>query len=152
MSTKITAKQIMTSKVIVANTATKPSQILEFFNSMKIHHLPVAENDKLLGIVSISDLVKVLTKELSGNVSMTEIDAKYTVGDIMTKNVTSVNENATLEEMLEIMGEGKFQALPITEDGNIVGIVSNRDLVRVYDWEKNHGEGSYSSGGAGFGI
>jgi CBS domain-containing protein len=83
---------------------------------------------------------------------MTEIDAKYTVGDIMTKNVTSVNENATLEEMLEIMGEGKFQALPITEDGNIVGIVSNRDLVRVYDWEKNHGEGSYSSGGAGFGI
>jgi signal-transduction protein with cAMP-binding, CBS, and nucleotidyltransferase domain len=50
------------------------------------------------------------------------------------------------------MGEGKFQALPITEDGNILGIVSNRDLVRVYDWEKNHGEGSYSSGGAGFGI
>lgn len=154
MSTKIKAKEIMTKKVIVGNIANKPSQLIEFMNSSKIQHLPITENDKLVGIVSINDLFKLISKEseASNNVSFTTLDEKYSVGNFMTKNVKSVGEEATLEEILEILSEGSFQALPVTENGEIRGIISNRDIVRVYDWEKNHKDGQYSSSGAGFGI
>lgn len=154
MSTKILAKQIMTKKVIVANTSNKPSQLIEFMTSYKIQHLPISENDKLVGIVSINDLFKLVAKESanSNNVSYSNLDEKYSVGDFMTKNVTSVGENATLEEILDILSIGNFQAIPVTENGDIRGIISNRDIVRVYDWEKNHREGNYSSDQAGFGV
>lgn len=154
MSTKIIARDIMTKKIIVGNTSNKPSQLIEFMNSSKIQHLPITENDKLVGIVSINDLLKLVSTEsaTSANVSFSNLDAKYSVGDFMTKDVTSVSENATLEEILAILGAGSFQALPVTENGAIIGIISNRDVVRVYDWEKNHGQGNYSSSGAGFGI
>lgn len=154
MSTKIKAKEIMTKKVIVGNISNKPSQLIEFMNTSKIQHLPITENDKLVGIVSINDLFKLVSKEseASNNVSYTNLDEKYSVGNFMTKNVKSVGEEATLEEILEILSEGSFQALPVTENGEIRGIISNRDIVRVYDWEKNHKDGQYSSSGAGFGI
>lgn len=154
MSTKILAKDIMTKKVIVANIANKPSQLIDFMTSYKIQHLPITEGEKLVGIISINDLFNLISKEssASGNVSYQSIDEKHHVADFMTKNVVVVGENTTLEELLKLLGEGKFQALPVVENGEIRGIISNRDLVRVYDWEKNHGEGQYSSGGAGFGI
>lgn len=154
MSTKILAKDIMTKKVIVINGNNKPSQLIDFMNTSKIQHLPVEENNALVGIVSINDLLKLVATEsaTSGNVSYAQLDEKYKVSDFMTKNVTSISESTELEEMLRILGEGKFQAIPVTENGAIVGIVSNRDLVRVYDWEKNHKSGTYSSGGAGFGV
>ena len=154
MSTKIKAKEIMTKKVIVGNTSNKPSQLIEFMNTSKIQHLPITENDQLVGIVSINDLFKLISKESesSSNVSYSTLDEKYKVGDFMTKNVKSVGEEATLEEILDILSMGNFQALPVTENGEIRGIISNRDIVRIYDWEKNHREGHYSSSGAGFGI
>ncbi len=77
---------------------------------------------------------------------------KFELGDIMTKNPVTVTPETSLEDLLKILGDGQFQALPVVEDGKIKGIVTNKDLVRVYDWEKNHTEGVYSNSTPGSGV
>lgn len=66
MSQKILASQIMTSNVVVANLNNKFSQVMEFFTTYKVQHLPVAFDDKLLGILSVNDMASYLG---NGNVS-----------------------------------------------------------------------------------
>jgi len=154
MSTKIITQDIMTQKVIVANIHNKPSQLLEFFTEYKVQHLPVTENDALIGIVSINDILRFIKENFQNDASinLNQLDEKFELGDIMTKNPVTVTPNTSLNDLLKVLGDGKFQALPVVEDGKIKGIVTNKDLVRVYDWEKNHTEGVYSSGSPGSGV
>ncbi len=154
MSTKIKTQDIMTQKVIVANIHNKPSQLLEFFTEYKVQHLPVTENDTLIGIVSINDMLRFIKNHLQNDASFNsnQLDEKFELGDIMTKNPVTVTPETSLEDLLKILGDGQFQALPVVEDGKIKGIVTNKDLVRVYDWEKNHTEGIYSTSSPGSGI
>jgi CBS domain-containing protein len=154
MSTKIKTQDIMTQKVIVANIHNKPSQLLAFFTEYKVQHLPVTENDTLIGIVSINDMLRFIKNHLQNDASFNsnQLDEKFELGDIMTKNPVTVTPETSLEDLLKILGDGQFQALPVVEDGKIKGIVTNKDLVRVYDWEKNHTEGVYSNSTPGSGV
>jgi len=53
----------------------------------------------------------------------------------MTRNPTVVTVDDTLETVISILAEGKFQAVPVTKDGLLHGIVTNKDLVRIYKWQ-----------------
>lgn len=133
MEEKIKISQLMTRKVIVANLQNKFSEVLQFFNDTNINHLPVTFDDALLGIISIKDLLKYVSTELkSGNtVTLEALDAKFKLEDIMTKSPVYVHPDNLVTDAIEILSEGKFQALPVLEEGKIVGIVTNKDIVRL---------------------
>ena len=129
----IKVANLMTRKVVVANLNNKFSQVVQFFTDTNINHLPIAEDDVLLGIISIKDVLKFVGQELSSGKSLTaaDLDAKFSLDAIMTKNPVFVHPNDLIEKAIEILSEGKFQALPVVEDGKIVGIVTNKDIVRL---------------------
>jgi CBS domain-containing protein len=133
MEEKIKVSQLMTKNVVVANLQNKLSQVLQFYTDTNIQHLPVTFDNVLLGIVSIKDVLKYLSTELkSGNpVSLSELDAKFKLEDIMTKSPVYVHPDDLVEKAIELLSEGKFQALPVVEEGKIVGIVTNKDIVRL---------------------
>jgi acetoin utilization protein AcuB len=83
----------------------------------RIHHLPVLDGGKLVGIVTESDLVK----------SATDIS---TVGKVMTV-VEEVDASAALGDALEAMSERERDAVVVTRDGSIEGIFTAMDAVRV---------------------
>ena len=56
-------KEVMSSPVISAKPDDTVSQCLEVMNNCRCRHLPIVEDDKLLGIISIGDLVKSLVEE-----------------------------------------------------------------------------------------
>jgi CBS domain-containing protein len=133
MEEKIKVSQLMTKNVVVANLNNKLSQVLQFFTETNIQHLPVSFNDVLLGIVSIKDILKYLSSELkSGNaISLADLDTKFKLEDVMSKSPVYVHPNDLVQKAIEILSEGKFQALPVVEEGKIVGIVTNKDIVRL---------------------
>lgn len=137
MSKTIYASQVMTPHVIAGNFTNKYSQIMEFFTEHKIQHLPVAVADKLLGILSINDMLAFLNKRIKSGapMDMASLDADFHVSDVMTKDPVSVDVDATLEEVVEILAGGKFQAVPVTKDGLVHGIITNKDLARIYKWQ-----------------
>ena len=53
MSRDVLVSDIMTHKVICANLNNKLSQVLDFFSIFKIQHLPVLDDEKIVGIIII---------------------------------------------------------------------------------------------------
>lgn len=136
MAKQIIASHIMTNKVVVASLTNTFEQLMEFFTLHKIQHLPVTFDDKLLGIISVNDMLAFVGKELKKGTAPAVIPSVFKIEKAMTHNPTTVSPNESVDVVLEILSEGKFQALPVVEDGIIRGIITNKDLVRIYKWER----------------
>lgn len=134
MRKNVAVEEVMTQNVIVANVNNKLSQFLEFFNIYRIQHMPVTLGDVLVGILSINDLLGFISKSLLEGkpVDTASLDAQFDVQQIMTKHPITISPDDTLEKAFSILAEGKFQALPVIKNGVLVGIITNKDLVRLY--------------------
>jgi CBS domain-containing protein len=53
------------------------------------------------------------------------------VSDVMTKKVVSVSEDETLANVLEHVRITHFRHTPVTDDGRLVGLLTERDLLRM---------------------
>ncbi|HCK21650.1 MAG TPA: hypothetical protein DHW15_05675 [Bacteroidetes bacterium] len=140
MTKKILASGIMTEKIIVGNLHNNFSQLMDFFTRYKIQHLPITFDDKLLGIISINDMLKFVENAITDGASFTEatLNERFNLEETMTHNPVSVAPDNSLVEILAILSEGNFQALPVVENGLIKGIITNKDIVRVYEWDLTH--------------
>ena len=113
------------SKVLIS---TAPSTIVkDAMNLMiekHIHCLVVYENEKMCGIVSDRDYAhKIVAKGLDPE--------QVKVGDIMTRNVITINRTASIADCMKIMSEHRFRHLPVAEGEDIVGMISMTDVMRV---------------------
>ena len=64
---KCSVSDFMTANVIVAGENNSFEQVMTFFTVHKIQHLPVAENNKLIGIVSMKDMLSFIAHQLNDN-------------------------------------------------------------------------------------
>ena len=78
---------------------------------------------KILGILSERDVVKFLAAD-----GPRALDIK--VADAMTRNVKTCTESNTINEVMEIMTQGRFRHLPVEKDGKLNGIISIGDVVK----------------------
>lgn len=130
----------MTGAVIVANVNNTFDQIMEFFTTYKIQHLPVADNDRLIGIISINDMLSFMSGIIKEDVSITHynLNKKFKVSEVMTPDPITVQPDSSQKEVLEILAEGKFQAVPVVSEGIIQGIITNKDITRIYNYDATH--------------
>jgi len=98
----------------------------------RIGALVVTNGDrKIVGILSERDIVRVMAREGAAALDLP-------VRSAMTPKVRICNENHTVNEVMEIMTEGRFRHLPVEKDGLLHGIVSIGDVVkrRIEDVER----------------
>jgi acetoin utilization protein AcuB len=103
-------------------------------SEVRVRHLPVVEEGKRLeGLVTRERLRIPATKLASLNVwEITRLLSNMTVSDVMVRRdeVITVNPDITLEEAARIMVENKIGCLPVLEDGVVVGIITEIDMLR----------------------
>lgn len=117
--------RIMTPDPATVGPHDSAAHARRLLDSNVIHHLPVVEGGRLVGIVSSSDLLKLylLDEELA-------LYARTTVDQIMETQVVVVNRNATLRDAAEKLCMGNFHALPVVDRRRrLVGIVTSSDLI-----------------------
>ena len=86
--------------------------------------IPITERDgALVGIVSELDIIRALRAGKT-------LDS-ITAAEIMTAAVITVNIDATVEEIMEIMDTKQIVRVPVLEDGKLVGVVSRPDVLRA---------------------
>jgi acetoin utilization protein AcuB len=93
----------------------------------------IKEGKGLVGLVTRDALNRALPSELS-SLSIWEINyqlAHIKVRDVMVKKVITVTEEVTVEESARIMIDKKIGSLPVMRDGQLVGIVTDIDLLRA---------------------
>lgn len=88
--------------------------------------LPVLEDGGLVGILAMSDVLRVYV-EACRDASL-EPGADPGASEVMTHNVLSIHPDSTLEEARELCLENDIRHLPVIQEGALVGILSDRDL------------------------
>ncbi len=137
---KRNASDFMTGAVIVANVNNTFDQVMEFFTTYKIQHLPVADEDRLIGIISINDMLNFMSGIIKEDVSITHfnLNKRFKISEVMTPDPVTVEPNSSQKDVLEILAEGKFQAVPVVKEGIILGIITNKDITRIYNYDATH--------------
>lgn len=119
--------------IITLNGKDKLETAEQLFRAHKIRHLPVVEGDKIIGMLSLTDLLRISfadgAYEDESNVE-TIVYNMFTIQQVMAKNLKSVTANTTIKEVAEILAENEFHALPALENEKLVGIVTTTDLIK----------------------
>jgi len=123
---------IMTSNVISLQPNSSIAEAAEIFKAKRINHIPIVDNEQLLGIVSKSDYLffrrGFLNDKNDERVEEIRI-SNYEVQDIMTQGIATIEPNEKINVALEIFKENLFHAIPIVEDGKLKGIVTTFDII-----------------------
>ena len=122
---------IMTKNVVCVIPEQKIIDVKHIYEKKKFHHhIPVIEDGKLIGMVSLIDFMY----EIKG-AGLDDNNAIYnelTVKDIMTPNPFALSPETSINAVAEEFAKGRYHAIPIVENKKVVGIVSTADLIRFY--------------------
>ena len=123
--------EVMTKNVVCVAPEQQLLDVKHIYEKENFHHhIPVEENGKLVGMVSLIDFMY----HISGagisddNVVYKELKVK----DIMTQNPFYLTTDATIEDVAKVLEKGNYHAVPVLENNNIVGIVSTADLIKYF--------------------
>ena len=124
---KTTARDIMSSKLIVAKEGMNIEDAVKLLVNNKITGLPVVDaKGKMIGILSEYDIIARVGKEKKLDSSLFKNDIVYTT------QVESVSEDTSLQEILDRFIQLKCRRLPVLDrDGRLAGIISRRDVMKV---------------------
>ena len=134
MATEKTVSDYMSVKPVVGNKSNKFSQLLRLFTEFPVHHLPIVDdNNKLIGIVSTNDLPKIFLS-LSNRpkpvvLTLDVLDQEISVADLMTSSPVTISSSAPISSATAIFAEHRFAALPVVDNGILVGILSSKDVM-----------------------
>ena len=107
---------------------------LELLKDHSIRRLPVVSKNKLVGLVTETDLLKA-SPSAATSLSIHEINYLYPkikIRDIMTRDVVTISPDAAIEEAAVIMREKKFGTLVVAEKDNLVGLITESDLFKAF--------------------
>jgi CBS domain-containing protein len=140
------AKDIMTTRVVTVRPETTVQEIVSQLLAHRISAMPVVDkDDRVVGIVSEGDLIRRVETGTAprrrsswlelfvGDEKLAEEYAKSRgrkATDVMTKDVISVTEETSAQEIAEILETRHIKRVPVVRQGRLVGIVSRANLVQ----------------------
>ncbi len=123
---------IMTTELYKVTRENKLREVNKTFARHKIRHMPVVDGEKLVGIISLTDLQR-LSFETSYNddpsVDMSIADM-LTVDQVMKQYPVTVSSNDSILKAAEILTSAEFHALPVVDGEQLVGIITTTDIIR----------------------
>ncbi|HNL38179.1 MAG: CBS domain-containing protein [Saprospiraceae bacterium] len=125
-------RAVMTSNVITLTPENTLGDARRIMLEKHIHHLPVLEGKKLVGLISSWDIFRL-------GKSAEEYD-KIPVTELMVRKIAALDPDQHLGAVAEVLKEHLFHAVPIVNDEHeLVGIITSTDLIR-YEYNKEYPE------------
>jgi len=123
---------IMTKNVITININDDLLDACRLFLRNKIRHLPVLKGNRIVGILSYNDVLRISFGEVYDDKSSIDhtLYKMLTIEQIMTKYPVKIRPDFTVHRTAKILMKNKFHALPVTQNHHLLGMVSTTDLLR----------------------
>ena len=119
--------QLLKAKGRAVTTARPDVKLLDIIASLASKRIGaiviVGEKGELAGIISERDVILALANS-------SEAVLEDSVSKHMTRDVVTCQEATTIDEMMELMTQGRFRHVPVIEDGALIGIISIGDVVK----------------------
>ena len=127
-------EDFMTKRVVYVSPETTVAVAADIMREKGLRRLPVIEHDKLVGLVTEGTMAEASPSKAT-SLSIYEMNYllnKTKVGDIMIKNVLTVSKYASLEDAIYIMLQNKVGVLPVVDNDQISGIITDKDVFRAF--------------------
>lgn len=124
--------KIMSTNLITVNHTNNLVEAEKLFNENSIRHIPVVTGEDIIGMLSLTDLLRVSFVDAYGGDESNVDTAVYnmlSIEQVMVKNLVSVSSTQTIKEVAEILAKNEFHALPVVDNNKLVGIVTTTDLL-----------------------
>ena len=125
---------IMTREVITLSLKDSLYSAEKRMKTNHIRHMPVIDNDKLIGLISLSDLQRIsfIDAYSKEGTEDTPVYNMLSIKDMMIKNPLTANPKTTILEVSKLLASKEFHSLPVVEDGKLVGIITTTDLLHYF--------------------
>jgi len=114
-------EDIATKDLIVVETGMSLKECARVLMSNRINAAPIIEDDKLLGIVTLAEIVRAVAKD--------RLNARAI--DIAIKDVLTIDKDATLLECIKKMEEYDVGRLIVTDKGRPIGIITRTNIIET---------------------
>ena len=124
MSREVIVKEAMKTNIAIVNTTTSVLEAAKLMKDRKIGNVLVVENKQPIGILTESDILKKVVAEgkNAGDVI---------VRDVMSTPVIVIDPYVTLEDAMKTMGKCNVRRLPVIENDELIGIITQKDISRM---------------------
>jgi len=132
MKQKVPVSTIMTKNVVKLNLQDNLTKAETLFKKNKIRHIPVVNGNKIIGMLSFTDLLRISFVDAVDEDEVIDVTVynMFTVEQVMAKNLITISPDITIKEAAEILSSREFHALPVVEGDLLVGIVTTTDLIK----------------------
>lgn len=135
-------KDFMTRKVVYISPDTTIAHAADLMREQDIHRLPVIENDVLVGLVTEGTIAEA-TPSKATSLSIYEMNYllnKTKVKDVMIRDVVTVSRYASLEDAVYLMYKNKVGILPVVDNNQLYGVITDRDVFAAFLHVSGYGE------------
>lgn len=135
-------KDFMTRKVVYISPDTAIAHAADIMRDQKLHRLPVIENDKLVGLVTEGTIAEASPSKAT-SLSIYEMNYllnKTKVKDVMIHDVVTVSKYASLEDATYLMLKNKIGILPVVDNEQVYGVITDRDIFKAFLEVSGYGE------------
>jgi len=124
MEVKMPVKEIMTSDVVTVDIKSDVSKLASKMLACNVGSVIVTDKNQPVGIVTERDIVR---KIVSKNLKPDEISIK----DLMTTPLITIPSTEDVTDIMHKMVKLEIRRLPVVENGKLVGIVTDTDLIAI---------------------
>jgi len=132
MKNGVPVSKIMTKNLVTLSTKDDLVTAERLFKKHHIRHIPVVQGNNIKGMLSHTDLMRISFADAIDEheeVVDTIVYNMFTIPQVMVHDIVSVNPDTTIKEVAEILSKREFHALPVVDNGKLVGIVTTTDLI-----------------------
>jgi len=121
---------IMSTNLVTVPPSATLAEARTLMQGNTIHHLPVTDDGDIVGLVTITNVLAATDSFLRDDRHRIHAN-EIIVGDVMVKDVATVDVNASLRQAALFLEKHQIGCLPVLDDGNLVGIITETDFVAV---------------------
>jgi CBS domain-containing protein len=121
---------IMSTNLITVAPDATLAEARSLMHDNRIHHLPVMVEGKLAGLVTLTNVLAATDSFLRDDKSRIHAN-DINVGDVMVEDVATVDRRASLRQAALFLERHQIGCLPVMEDGELAGIITDTDFVAV---------------------
>ena len=132
---KIAVKEIMTKDVVAVAPTDRLVHARRQMMDANVGRLPVIDDEELVGMITSKDLMRAFIdfrKNVPEKYQKTQIK-EVLVEDIMSSNPSYVSKEMSITEVSKIMMETGYNGLPVVEEGKVIGIITQTDILRLIE-------------------
>ena len=125
----VTAGEVMHKNIITSSRGMVLGDVSKIMVRSRKRRLPVIENDRLIGIITVFDVLRFLGRgEFKGALADDVLSER--VENIMTTDIKSITPEQDISDVVKLANETGFGGFPVVENNELVGIITISDIIK----------------------